>query len=285
MVRRKSVNGAQPSLAVRSAIAYPQNMQAVILLGGQGTRLRTLYADRPKALVPVAGRPFIEWQVKWLRRGGVTQIHLAAGHMADQIKDWAASQEDVTVSQEPKPLGTGGALQFVESHLIDDRFYLVNGDTLLPNLDFQRLENRGQKVSNDWKNQPDFFQRLEKSPQKVPTTGKSAKKVSNDWKIRIAVTQIEEAGRFGTVEFDAHGVITAFREKEERASGWINGGVYRMHRAALADIPPDQFCSLETDLFPRWATEHRLMACPAEPPLLDMGTPEGLCDMERFLIQ
>jgi D-glycero-alpha-D-manno-heptose 1-phosphate guanylyltransferase len=258
-------------------------MQAVILLGGRGTRIASLYPDRPKALVPVAGRPFIEWQIDWLRRGGATSFHLAAGHLADQIEAWAAPHPDITVSREPEPLGTGGALRHIEPHLHHDRFWVLNGDTLLPNLDFQRLENRlenfptigktPEKSSNDWKNTPKIFQRLENHPEKS----------SNDWKIALAVVPIAAAGRFGTVEFDDAGRITAFREKAERAAGWINGGIYAMSRAALAEVPAGRFCSLETDLFPRWVAEQRLLACPADAPLLDMGTPEGLAEMGEWL--
>lgn len=237
-------------------------MQAVILLGGRGTRIAALYPDRPKALVPVAGRPFIEWQIDWLRRGGATSFHLAAGHLAEQMEAWAANQTDVTVSREPEPLGTGGAIRHIETHLHGDQFWVVNGDTLLPHLDFQRLEN---------------------TRKKVPTIGKTAEKSSNDWKMALAVAPIAAAGRFGTVEFDAAGRITAFREKAERAAGWINAGVYAMSRAALAEVPVGQFCSLETDLFPRWAAEQHLLACPAEPPLLDMGTPAGLSEMTDWL--
>ena len=271
-------------------------MQAIILLGGQGTRLRALYPDRPKALVPVAGRPFIEWQIDWLQRGGVTHFHLAAGHMADAIEAWAAQQDlSITVTREPEPLGTGGAVAYVRPHLQPGAFWVVNGDTLLPNLDFQRLENEAKtfptigknsaKVSNDWKNEQKVFQRLEKTAQKFPTIGKTSQNFSNDWTVTLAVTRIEAAGRFGTVEFVEDGRITAFLEKADRQAGWINGGVYRIEPDALGLVPAGHAYSLETELFPQLVADGRLRAARVDPPLLDMGTPEGLTEMERWLTQ
>ena len=276
-------------------------MQAIILLGGQGTRLRDLYPDRPKALVPVAGRPFIDWQIDWLRRGGVTEVHLAAGFMAEQIEAWAATQGAVTVTREPTPLGTGGALKFIEPHIRSDPFLVVNGDTLLPKLDFQRLGKQHQTSSNDWKITTRNFQRLENEAENVsndclpahdapgsslPMTS-DIEELSLDrrqaGKTCIAVTRIEQAGRFGTVEFDVDGRVTAFREKADRQAGWINGGVYLMDRRVLDRIPSDTFYSLETDLFPSLIASDLLFAHRTEPPLLDMGTPEGLAEMERIL--
>ncbi len=260
-------------------------MQAIILLGGQGTRLRDLYPDRPKALVPVAGKPFIERQVDWLRRGGATDIHLAAGFMADQIETWAASQDQITVTREPEPLGTGGALKYIEPHIQSNPFWVVNGDTLLPRLDFQRLPARPARHGRGAGG--------EKIEKEVPTIGKNDGKVFNDCppdmvggqagKIVLAVTRIEDAGRFGTVEFDADDRVTAFREKSARNAGWINGGIYLMDRAALHSIPANIPYSLETDLFPALIEVGRLCVFAAEPPLLDMGTPDGLKAMERWL--
>lgn len=226
--------------------------QAVILLGGQGTRLQDRYPDRPKALVPVAGKLFIEWQVDWLRRGGIARIHLAAGYRADQIEAWAADRKDITVSRETEPLGTAGALKFAEPHIQTDPFLVVNGDTLLPHLDFQRLEMKH-------------------------------KKASNDWKITLAVVDMKHAGRFGTVEFDADGRVTAFREKARHGAGWINGGVYVMKREILNRIPSDRHCDLEADLFPDLAREGGLYAHPVPPPIFDMGTPEGLEELSEYL--
>ncbi|MCX6993485.1 MAG: sugar phosphate nucleotidyltransferase, partial [Kiritimatiellaeota bacterium] len=163
--------------------------------------MQGLYPGRPKALAPIAGRPFLEWQLAWLARHGIRDVHLAAGHLAQAIRDWVAStplKSKVTISVEPHHLGTGGGLKFTESFIRTDPFLILNGDSLLPNLDFHAFEGAGQ------------------------TPGAL---------ITLAITRIESAGRYGTVEFDARKRVTAFREKAAhtggvgRTGGWINGGV------------------------------------------------------------
>lgn len=274
---------------------------AIILCGGRATRLASLHGDRPKALVPVAGRPFLEWQLAWLARGGVRRVHLAGGYMADQMAAWAekvsgvgcqvsegsagspplmirylsagvldggglasgarcsASVPDtrhptpdtsVSLSVEPRPLGTGGGLRYAADFVEGDAVLVINGDTLLPGLDFQGLEAAAAGASKGWTS--------------------------------IAVACVDDAARFGTVAVEG-GRVMEFVEKGRSASGWINGGVYRMCREAVASIPADATVSLETDLFPAWAREGRIAALPAAPPLLDMGTPDGLAEMERWL--
>jgi NDP-sugar pyrophosphorylase family protein len=267
-------------------------IQAVILAGGKGTRMSALYSDRPKALVPVAGRPFLERQLEWLATGGIARVHIAAGYLAEKVQTWLEgigtriqgsgfsaqapftihhSPFTVSISREPSPLGTGGGLKFAEPWIEGDFFFVLNGDSLLPN-----LGKKAADFSNDWK----------KQVEKFPRIGKNAEKVSNDWKngppALLAVTRIEESGRYGTVEFDEAGRVTAFREKQKRQGGWVNGGVYLIPRVLLALLDPEQPLSLETDVFPELARQGRLLAVPAPPPLLDMGTPEGLKVMEAF---
>ena len=228
--------------------------QAIILVGGLGTRLKSLYPDRPKALVPIHGRPFIERQIEWLAGQGIDRVHLAAGHKAAMLADWAAgwtsSPIPVTVSVEPRPLGTAGGLKFVEAHIVGPVFLALNGDSLLPRLDIRGLLD------------------AHRTRQAQAT---------------FAVTRIEESGRYGTVEFDADRRLTAFREKADRDGGWVNGGVYAMNRSVLAAIAPDRNLSLETDIFPALTAAGTLRVHRTEPPLLDMGTPEGIAAMERFL--
>jgi NDP-sugar pyrophosphorylase family protein len=199
------------------------------------------------------------WQLEWLARGGVTDVHLAAGHLADVLQKWIAENScglRLTISTEPAPLGTGGGLKFVEPHLVADPFLVLNGDSLMPRLAFQALEKQHAAFSNPWK-----------------SAGAAT----------LAVTRIAEAGRYGTVEFDAARRITAFREKASRSEGFINGGVYLMDRALLAAIAPGKNISIETDIFPALAAAGRLQAVEFPQPLLDMGTPEGIRAMENFL--
>ena len=236
--------------------------QAIILLGGKGTRLAAHFPDLPKALVPVRGRPFLEWQLDWLRENGATRVILAAGHLADVLAAYLAARPrdgfDLVLSREPAPLGTGGALKYVEPLLATDPVLVFNGDSLTPRLDF----------STQWKNVSDVFHTMEKC---FPQCGK------------LFVTPIEEAGRYGTVEFAGDGRVTAFREKAERASGFVNTGVYLLPRALIAAIPAGKAVSIETEIFPALVAQHKLVAIPAPPPLLDMGTPDGLAAMEAFL--
>ena len=100
---------------------------------------------------------------------------------------------------------------------------------------------------------------------------------------KLFVTPIADPDRYGTVEFDADGFVTVFREKAERASGFVNTGIYLLPRAILAAIPAGRAVSLETEIFPALVTQQKLLAIPAPPPLLDMGTPDGLAALERSL--
>jgi NDP-sugar pyrophosphorylase family protein len=226
---------------------------AVVLVGGLGTRLRTLYPDRPKALVPVLGRPFIAWLVAWLRHHGIGRVHLAAGYRADQLATWRSGQPEdaaLTVTQEPRPLGTAGGLRFAAAPLTGRDFLVVNGDSFLPSLDLRT-----------WLATP----------------------LAPDLLGSLAVTPIHDAGRYGTVGFDDMGRLRAFHEKADRSGGWVNGGLYRIRRELLDRIPVGDPCSLEQDLFPRLAAEGVLGVERVNPPLLDMGTPEGLAAMESYL--
>ncbi len=147
------------------------------------------------------------------------------------------------------PLGTGGGLKFAEAYIRSDPFLVLNGDTLLPGLDITMLK----------------------------TTHEQAYPL-----VSIAVTHIQATGPYGTIDFDREHWIRAFYEKTEHRQGWVNGGVYLMDKKALALIQPGKDVSLETEFFPQLATQGQLLAFPVPPPLLDMGTPEGLAAMERY---
>ncbi|HMP75538.1 MAG TPA: sugar phosphate nucleotidyltransferase [Kiritimatiellia bacterium] len=226
---------------------------AIVLVGGLGTRLRDLYPDRPKALVPVRGRPFIAWMLDWLRAQGVERIHLAAGHLAHKLVEWRAAEppdDRLTVSQELMPLGTGGGLRFALDFIAGAELLVLNGDSFLPSLDLRA-----------WLAAP----------------------LADGLDGALAATRIETPGRYGTVEFGPDHRVSAFLEKADRPAGWVNGGVYRLRRAVLERIPADRAVSLETEVFPAAARTGALAAHPTPPPLLDMGTPDGLRAMEDWL--
>ena len=232
----------------------PSPLQAVILAGGLGTRMRELYPELPKVLVPLADKPFLEWQLEWLKPASLSQLLVSTGYLADQVEEWVdqhAGKTVISTVEEPRPLGTGGGVKFIEPQIQTDPFMLVNGDTIVPNLDFAALV----KLHNE-----------------------------GDALITLVACKIEDAGRYGTVEFDENNRMTAFREKASRDAGWIYGGVYMAQRAALSHIPPETTISMEAEVFPALAGNGLVQVFQAPPPMLDMGTPEGLENMSRFLL-
>src|SRR5690349_13851136 len=108
-------------------------VQALILAGGEGTRLRPLTSAVPKPVVPLVDRPFIVYMLEWLRGHGVDDVVMSLGNLADGVREVLGDGESVQMRlryvEEPRPLGTGGALKFAEEFL-DERFLMLNGDVL-----------------------------------------------------------------------------------------------------------------------------------------------------------
>src|ERR671938_143142 len=108
-------------------------MQALILAGGEGTRLRPLTTTVPKPVVPLVDRPFVVYMLDWLKRHGVDDVVMSCGHLASGVRnvlgDGTALDLKLRYVEEPRPLGTGGALKYAAS-LLDERFLMLNGDVL-----------------------------------------------------------------------------------------------------------------------------------------------------------
>ncbi|MEO0073562.1 MAG: D-glycero-beta-D-manno-heptose 1,7-bisphosphate 7-phosphatase [candidate division WOR-3 bacterium] len=185
-------------------------MQAVILCGGLGTRLGELTQQTPKPLLPVAGRPFLEWLVTNIRRFGFESILLLAGHLGSSIAEFGR-QRDCECILEPQPLGTAGALRNARESLASE-FLLLNGDTLF---DFNYL---------------DLMIR-------TPSASLGS----------IALLQTDDPSRYGSVILNEYRIIS-FAEKNASGSGLINGGVYFLRRQ-VADLLPEKG-SLEQDVLP-----------------------------------
>ncbi len=220
---------------------------AVVLVGGMGTRLRQVVADRPKPLADVAGRPFLCWLLSHLAHQGVRRVILSAGHQAKMIEAFAEQERERTnlelvVVTEPAPLGTGGALRLALSEVETSEVLVLNGDSFCAaNLvDLIRLRREG-----------------------------AARAI-------LLLTEVPDTSRFGSVEVAKDGEILAFREKiPEAGPGLINAGVYLIPTADAAEIPADQVISIESDVFPGWVGRG-LFGVVSIGPFIDIGTPESL---------
>ena len=189
-------------------------MQAVVLVGGLGTRLGSLTRTTPKPLLPVGDRPFLSWLVANVERFGFDRILLLAGQHARQVMEFTQSyacSACIECIAEPSPLGTAGALRNAAERL-EPEFLFLNGDSLF---DFNLL---------------DLAMRGHDAPIGA-----------------VALRLVEDTGRYGHVE-TSDGLVTGFSEKSRGGPGLINGGVYWLRRAIIPFLP--RVGSLERDVFP-----------------------------------
>ncbi len=196
--------------------------QAVVLVGGKGTRLRPLTDTMPKPILPVLDRPCLSYLISSLADAGITEVILACGYRSDQLAEAIGDGSDLGIdirySYEDEPLGTGGAIKLIADRL-DDVFVAANGDV------FADISLRGQIAAH-----------LE--------TGAAA---------TVALTEVGNPCEFGIVGLDDDGRIGRFKEKprpEEAFSNLINAGIYVFDRGILDHVPAGVFHDLSRDLFP-----------------------------------
>jgi D,D-heptose 1,7-bisphosphate phosphatase len=224
--------------------------QAVLLVGGRGTRLGELAHNAPKPLLPIVGdKPFLDFLIENIVRTGIAEVLLLAGHLAEQVErryDGATIRgASVSVIREPEPAGTAGALTYARDRL-DDVFLMSNGDSIL-DMNYLAL----------------------------------AEKLRPGIDGALALRQVDDVRRYAHVEL-AGDQIVGFREKDETAtgSGLISGGVY-MLRKTILDRIKSLPCSIEVDIFPHVAVEGRLVGLPVKGYFLDIGLPETLGEARR----
>jgi D-glycero-alpha-D-manno-heptose 1-phosphate guanylyltransferase len=216
---------------------------AVILVGGLGTRLRSVVSDRPKVLAEINSRPFLSYLLDQVAEAGLRHAVLCTGYRADQVQELLGDRwHDLTLtySQETTPLGTGGALRLALPQLRSDTILALNGDSYC-----------GADLAAFW----DFHQHRQAAAT-------------------LLLTQVPDTQRFGRVQVDEGDRIVHFEEKGDTTGpGWINAGLYLVSQGYLADIPADGPISLEKDIFPQWI-DQGLYGYPAEGKFIDIGTPE-----------
>jgi NDP-sugar pyrophosphorylase family protein len=206
-------------------------VHALIIAGGEGERLRPLTNDRPKNMVPVAGRPIVEWQLEWLRANGVTHAVFLCGYRADVLEshlgDGSAFGVSVSYSREDEPLGRGGALKqgFALVSAGEPEVIACNGDILTD----QRLDALVE-----------FHRR-------------------NGAAATVMLTVLRSP--YGIVDVTDDGHIESFREKPSLPY-WINAGIYVLSREFFSLLPDKG--DHETTTFPQLAAEGRLFGFKSE---------------------
>ncbi|QUD86035.1 HAD-IIIA family hydrolase [Phenylobacterium montanum] len=222
----------------------PAPSQCVILVGGLGTRLGDRLAGLPKPLVPVGGKPFLDYLLWHARRFGFSRVLLLAGHRSEAIVNFIESlPEDpdfqVELVVEPQPMGTGGALRFAADRL-DERFVLLNGDSVF---DFNWL---------------DLVSVAARNPDAAAV---------------LSLRRVDDASRFGVVDLDGE-VIRGFRERGDAGGGLINGGVYLLDRSVAEGAPEKG--SFEAEVLPALAARGKVAGRPQQGFFLDIGIPDAL---------
>jgi mannose-1-phosphate guanylyltransferase len=233
-------------------------MEAILLVGGQGTRLRPLTINTPKPMLPVAGVPFTVHQILRARDAGVERIILGTSYKADVFRSFIADNDlgiDVVIATEPEPLGTGGAIRFAANHLRDDGPVLVFNGDVLTGLDIEALVQTHKTDGND---------------------------------VTLSLTPVDDPRAYGLVPTDAQGRVLDFLEKptssEEIVTDQINAGCYVFRRDVIDEIPADQVISVERDTFPGLLKRNaRVGGVVDRGYWLDLGTPlafvRGSCDL------
>jgi mannose-1-phosphate guanylyltransferase len=221
-------------------------MQALILAGGEGTRLRPLTSTIPKPVVPLVDRPFIVYMLEWLSSHGIDEVILSCGFLADGVRrvlgDGAALGVRLHYVEEPEPLGTGGALKLAED-LLEERFFMLNGDVLAD---------------------LDLTAQLEQHER----TGARA---------TLALIGVDDPSAYGLVRLNPDGSVHEFVEKprpEQIDSNLISAGAYILERDVLDGMAPaGTNISIEREVFPT-LIDRGLFGYAASGYWLDIGTPE-----------
>ncbi len=220
-------------------------MQAVILVGGEGTRLRPLTSTVPKPVVPLVDRPFISFMLEWLQGHGIDDVIMSCGFLATSVRNVLGDGSGLGIKlrfvEEPDPRGTAGALKFAES-LLDERFLMLNGDVLTD------IDLSAQIAQHE-------------------RTGARA---------TLALVPVEDPTAYGLVHLEEDRSVRDFVEKpssDRIDTDLISAGAYVLEREVLDLVPADRNVSIEREVWPRLIGDG-LYGFPSESYWLDIGTPE-----------
>ena len=241
------------------ATVTPNDCQVVILAGGLGTRLRPLTEKCPKPLVDVKGKPYLHWQLEYLKQQGFKRVLILTGYLGDQVESEFADGRrlglEIQYSHEPQPMGTGGALLLAYDKL-EPRFVLLMGDSFLQ-LDYS-----------------DFLARF------------GAKIDGQDMMALMAVYDNSngDTSVFENVNLDDKGIVIRYEKGAGLKGGcrFVEAGVYAVHKN-IFDGQTLRVCSFEADLCAKAREQKRMAGFVSVDRFYDIGTPERLKNFENVI--
>jgi len=226
--------------------------EAIVLAGGLGTRLRGVLPNMPKCMAPVGEMPFLTYVLDYLLTQDIHRVILSVGYRKDQVMNYFGNSFkslEIGYAMEEEPLGTGGAIKLSLGMCTAENVFVLNGDTYFT---------------------PDLA-----AMQKLHETSMAD--------ITIAIKQVEDSGRYGSVVSDNSGRIIDFKEKDPSAKeGWINGGIYLINKHILDSVKETKF-SIENDVFKHAAERLHIHAFPTDSFFLDMGIPTDYAKAQEIL--
>jgi mannose-1-phosphate guanylyltransferase len=221
-------------------------VQAVILVGGEGTRLRPLTSNIPKPIVQLVDRPFMAYMLEWLRGHGVEDVIMSCGFLADGVRevlgDGSSFGLRLRFVEEPEPRGTAGAVKLAEP-MLEERFLMLNGDVLTD----------------------------------IDLSAQIAQHERTGARGTLALVPVPDPSAYGLVVLDGERAVQEFIEKpsseQNLPTNLISAGAYVLEKEILDLVPAGRNVSIEREVWPR-LVGHGLFGFPSESYWMDIGTPE-----------
>lgn len=217
-------------------------MECIVLAGGLGTRLRSVIGATPKCMAEVAGRPFLFYLLDYLKVQGISRVILSLGYKHQLISGHPQLQDcglELAYAIESEPLGTGGGIRLAMQEARQDQVFVVNGDTFFA-LNMQAMYQQHEQTGAE---------------------------------LTLGLKSMRDFDRYGSVEIDEQGLITAFREKQYQAEAFINGGVYLIQRNAFLEHTSEGAFSFEQDYLQQQIPSRNLFGFCSDAYFIDIGIP------------
>jgi D-glycero-alpha-D-manno-heptose 1-phosphate guanylyltransferase len=244
----KKINTGSNSPNTSSPFRGWRGLEAIILAGGLGTRLKSVVSDVPKCMAPVNGIPFISYIITYLQKQGINKFIFSVGYKSEAIIEYVETHfknlNKIFIIEEEQ-LGTGGAIKKSCKEVMSKNVIVVNGDTIF-NINLADLMESHHLLNAA---------------------------------CTLALKELNNFDRYGAVEFDDNDTITAFHEKKFCTTGFINGGIYALNVSAFLEKELPEKFSFEKEYLEKYLHEKKISGIAFNNYFIDIGVPE---DYEKF---